>query len=564
MAAADTQPWHNPEASRTSTDINRTLADTFGNNPAFHDTAVGRMAQEVYGGKPGDYSNFANVWNNTVAGPFQERDGSFHFSQPYQTFTSDISTARTAQWDQPNPGKAAASVPEATTVEKQKAYDAASNVLANNHTSASQKLQVLEQLAVLGENNITVRDRDKNRSTHQYRIERNEIGDGRAQVRLYHQGEDGQESRILSGVSDGNGHFEPERGRDGRLMSWRGPNSHSLLKHSGFAEHDAPEQGSERDTPRKIAERHHGRNGHSDRRHRHNRGGHHTSERAVDGREDAESNSETEQVPPSKRVQIAPSGDTDQPVERGPNRSATGNPESTHMLSELFGNMTEDRSAVRRRLSTAPTGDAGGDQAYARALQLAKSRGADQPGDQDYANVPYYKTHLRPDERFPDQIENPEKFMNAFLHHTKQRAQALGTVGQCGQGVREGASNTDPQNIHLIGDPKNVGFFRTATELGQLFQNLGWTKITLKDLSSEQRETLPTSVIVRPWSFNPNGAGDIAVKEHRGKQYNDHTQGFDYGSSRYAGTYALLPPNHPYAIAHRQDSDTRVATDKNS
>jgi hypothetical protein len=175
------------------------------------------------------------------------------------------------------------------------------------------------------------------------------------------------------------------------------------------------------------------------------------------------------------------------------------------------------------------------------------------PKDDPYADDPYYKTHLRPDESFPspDQIADPVAFMNKFLESTKDRARRLGTVGECGQGVREGANGTDPANIHLIGDPKNVGFYRNATELGQLLQNLGWTKIPLNELTEQQRQALPTSVIVRPWSFNPNGAGDIAVKEHHGKQYNDHSQTFDYGSSRYKGTYALLPSNHPYAMQYR-------------
>jgi len=175
------------------------------------------------------------------------------------------------------------------------------------------------------------------------------------------------------------------------------------------------------------------------------------------------------------------------------------------------------------------------------------------PADDPYGDDPYYKTHLRPDESFPTDIEDGAAFMNAFLHGVKNRAATLGTVGQCGQGVREGANSSDPR-MRLVGDPKNQRFFRTATELGQLFQNQGWTKIPLSSLTAEQRENLPTAVIVRPWSFNPNGAGDIAVKEHRGKQYNDHVQGFDYGSSRYMGTYALLPPNHPYAMRYRDET----------
>jgi hypothetical protein len=175
------------------------------------------------------------------------------------------------------------------------------------------------------------------------------------------------------------------------------------------------------------------------------------------------------------------------------------------------------------------------------------------PADDPYGDNPYYKTHLRPDESFPTDIEDGAAFMNTFLHGVKNRAATLGTVGQCGQGVREGGNSSDPR-MRLIGDPKNQRFFRTATELGQLFQNQGWTKIPLNSLTAEQRENLPTALIVRPWSFNPNGAGDIAVKEHRGKQYNDHAQGFDYGSSRYMGSYALLPPSHPYALRYRDET----------
>jgi hypothetical protein len=261
----------------------------------------------------------------------------------------------------------------------------------------------------------------------------------------------------------------------------------------------------------------------------------------------------------------------DQEDARKTRRKRAGAPETPDLRQDLKSKLDflrhppqEDRIRTdTRRERPAADDDSAAQQAYARASELAKARGADQVEDQDYANVPYYKTHLRPDERFPDQIEDPEKYMNGFLDKTKQRARALGTVGECGRGVREGANSTDPENTHLIGDPKNIGFYRTATELGELYQNLGWTKIALKDLTPSQRDNLPTALIVRPWSFNARGAGDISVKEHRGKQYNDHTQGFDYGSSRYAGTYALLPANHPYAVAHRLDFDTLVAREKN-
>jgi hypothetical protein len=196
--------------------------------------------------------------------------------------------------------------------------------------------------------------------------------------------------------------------------------------------------------------------------------------------------------------------------------------------------------------------------AYEHALFLALQRRPDatEPALQDYANVPYYRHHLMPHERIAAAVQNPEEFMERFYKNTVQAAINHGNVsgGQCAQGVREGASATNPENgpkhFHLDGIPGTD--FRTAVQLGKVFENAGWVRIPLNTLSAEARENLPTALIVRPWSRDPeHGAGHIEVV-HQGdkKAASDFQHTFSYTDSNYSGTYALLPKNHPFAIEY--------------
>jgi hypothetical protein len=126
------------------------------------------------------------------------------------------------------------------TSARDQAVEHARNAFAQPST-VSEKLKAIDDLAQAGETKLTIPD--KNGVSKDYRIERSDLGDGRALVHMFAPpDESGKENIAFRAISDGHGHYEQQRDDSGKPVSFRGSNwSEKEAGQSGIADDTRPQ-----------------------------------------------------------------------------------------------------------------------------------------------------------------------------------------------------------------------------------------------------------------------------------------------------------------------------------
>jgi hypothetical protein len=121
------------------------------------------------------------------------------------------------------------------TSARDKAVEQARNAFTQPST-VSEKLKAIDDLAQAGETKLTIPD--QNGVAKDYRIERSDLGDGRALVHMFAPpDQSGKENIAFRAISDGDGHYEQQRDAGGSPVEFRGSNwSEKEARQSGIAD----------------------------------------------------------------------------------------------------------------------------------------------------------------------------------------------------------------------------------------------------------------------------------------------------------------------------------------
>jgi hypothetical protein len=162
----------------------------------------------------------------------------------------------------------------------------------------------------------------------------------------------------------------------------------------------------------------------------------------------------------------------------------------------------------------------------------------------------------RPGETVPSRIDDPQIFLKQLLQTTIQIARQIqqqrhGQTGDCALGVRKGlnemALGFQINDDTVIGNQQQR--WRSAVQLGDYLTKSGLFDVY--PLAQMHGRLEDGFIVVRNWTDfrtktkgQGENKGDIAVVSRDGRQYNDHSEPFDFNDPLYKDGYVLVPKGY--------------------